>query len=110
MIHVARFDSIAEMVNDYPSWWNAAPSRAWALYDHALIRLNPGDLTEYNISLVRAGRDEVAIAFLSPYNRAAILPTFGDPGYLTDKLRFTADELAYPGLTDIVATIIGALQ
>lgn len=111
VIHLARFDSIDHMVNAYRSWWNGAPYREYRTYGAVLIRLTPGDLTEYNLSLVRTpDLNEVAIAFLSPYNRAAIVPTFADPGYLVDALRFTELELAYPGLTDIVSTVVHALS
>ncbi|MCC6227209.1 MAG: hypothetical protein IT195_12500 [Microthrixaceae bacterium] len=107
-----NFDSIDHMVISYPDWWTAAGARsAWNKHDHVFVEIAPGDMTVYRIGLIQSFEpDFVGLSFYSPYNRAAVVPTYGDPAYIASKLRFTDDELRYPGLTDILTTVLRVLR
>lgn len=107
--HTATFANLDDMQREYLHWFNDEVRPEWDAVGHARIALQPGDMTRYDILLVRIATEQVAISFLEPYHRCGITVTWADPSYAVEQFRFTDDHLRYPGLTDIVATVIGAL-
>lgn len=82
-----------------------------SLNGHLMLDLSPGDMTRYRIGLqVERWPDLVGLTFYSPYNRAAIVPVYGDTPYVLDKLRINTADQRYLGLHTIVGRILDQVK
>lgn len=108
-----RYVDIDQMAAQFRGEFRDAPYAGYAHWEEngaVLIRLEPGDLTQYVIGLQSIRwPDLVGLSFFSPYQRAGIVPVDGQGDYLLSKLRFSTQERAYDGLAVICETVLGAL-
>lgn len=109
-IYEFAYNSIEEFDELFPQDSDSAMAYL-SLNGHLMLDLSPGDMTRYRIGLqVERWPDLVGLAFYSPYNRAAIVPVYGESSYVLDKLRINTADQRYPGLHVIVSRILAQVK
>lgn len=76
-----------------------------------LLRITPGDMTEYVIGVQSITFPNIiGLSLFSPYRRAGIVPIDAKGDYLLDKLQIDERDRRYPGLLTILETVVGAIH